>query len=97
MSTVVNRCHYCELEHQNVEADGIWYCPNILCMGPGAAHWRHTLASYKESAGVHTVDPQEVLDRARAWLYDENDQVIADAVRKSIPRWQKMLEKKEES
>lgn len=29
-------CHYCKLEHRQVEARGLYYCPNRFCGGPGA-------------------------------------------------------------
>lgn len=29
-------CYYCKLEHRQVEARGVHYCPNRFCGGPGA-------------------------------------------------------------
>lgn len=52
-------CYYCGISHTEVEAQGIWYCPNNLCCGPGAAYFRSTLKSYKEDTHRHYVNPME--------------------------------------
>jgi hypothetical protein len=56
-------CYYCGLADKNVEAGGVWYCPNFGCSGPGGHSHRRTLKSYKEiSSGKHTVDYVEWRD-----------------------------------
>lgn len=60
-------CHYCKLDNPKVEASGVWYCPNGICPGPGAAWFRAKLKSYKEnggSNGEHTIDEKEL---HKAW------------------------------
>ena len=53
------KCLYCGYRNKQVEAQGIWHCPNALCTGPGAAYFRSTLKSYKEVPRGHTVDEWE--------------------------------------
>ena len=55
------RCYYCGLRHRQVEAGGVYGCPNVFCEGPGAAWFRARLDSY-QSVGrgrQHTVDVAE--------------------------------------
>lgn len=59
-------CFSCGLFHEKVEAQGIWYCPNALCMGCGGGWFRQTLKSYKElddASRDHTVDHDEWLKK----------------------------------
>ena len=63
-------CYYCGLASKQVEAGGVWYCPNFGCSGPGGCSHRRQLKSYVEvSGGKHSVDLQEwrdeCLERAR--------------------------------
>jgi len=54
------RCNFCDLVHDKVEAGGLWYCPNPICPGCGAAYHRRKMDSYQEiENGRHTVDPKE--------------------------------------
>jgi hypothetical protein len=53
------QCYYCGIHHSKVEAQGIFYCPNNLCSGPGAAYFRSTLKSYTEDGSGHYVHPTE--------------------------------------
>jgi len=41
------QCCYCHLEDKMVEAGGVFFCPNPLCMGPGGAWFRHGLDSFR--------------------------------------------------
>ena len=59
---ISNTCFYCGHISQHVECQGMWYCPNLVCNGPGAGWFRSKLPSYKETGGVngsHTVDFDE--------------------------------------
>jgi hypothetical protein len=81
----IHCCAYCGLVHKDVEAAGIYHCPNVACPGPGAASWRAKLASYREVENDrHTVDPLEVIDAARARLHFETDETIKAAVCRSV-------------
>lgn len=81
-------CRGCGLTHKRVECAGIYHCPNPACMSSGAAIHRMKLTSYQQNAsGTHTVDPQEVIDTARAHLWNESDQAIKAAIEKMLPRW----------
>lgn len=58
-------CYYCGVKHAQVEAEGMLHCPNLICPGPGASWFRHTLPSFKEcSDGRHIVDKEEWLKKA---------------------------------
>lgn len=60
-------CGSCKLYHPNVEARGIWHCPNALCRGCGGAWFRRTLDSYRELENeTHTVDENEWLEKGIA-------------------------------
>lgn len=59
-------CHYCGLQHERVEAGGVYYCPNRLCTGPGAWSHRKDLPSYKEDDQGYTIDAIEVLKHVHA-------------------------------
>ncbi len=63
-------CFSCGYEHEKVEAQGMWHCPNALCMGVGGVWFRYNLNSYKEisSSNEHTVDEDEWL--AKGILYN---------------------------
>ncbi len=59
--TKTHECCSCGLKHQKVECQGMWYCPNALCSGPGGAWFRKTLKSYRDILNSrHTVDPYEL-------------------------------------
>lgn len=82
----IHECYYCGLNHKTVEAGGIYYCPNALCQGPGAAHFRSQLKSYCEvdGGGKHTVDHEEAIAAALAL---DVEPAIRKAIEASIPRW----------
>lgn len=83
-----NICIYCKLQHSRVEAGGLWFCPNVLCPGPGATYWRSQLKSYRDNEdGTYSVDSREVLDKARALTYDEPDAAIKEAIISSMDKW----------
>jgi len=64
-------CFYCGHYSNKVEARGLWYCPNLLCSGPGAAWFRAKLKSFKEiNFFRHTVDPEEWREEAFRYLQD---------------------------
>lgn len=75
-------CYYCHLRHDQVEAGGVWYCPNPLCTGPGGAYFRSKLKSYKEvEDNRHTVDPDEWLQTALAVLQEPGlDTILRDKI-----------------
>lgn len=57
-------CFSCGLFNERVECQGIWFCPNALCMGAGGAWFRRTLDSYQEvEYDRHTVDENEWLKK----------------------------------
>lgn len=60
-------CFSCGVQHEKVECQGIYYCPNALCMGCGGGWFRQTLNSYHEVQGApnggHTVDYNEWLKK----------------------------------
>lgn len=84
-------CYYCSIYHKTVEASGIWYCPNPLCTGPGAAWFRVKLKSYQERestlGGTHTVDELEAVLEAVKLAKDEKDEVIKNAIIESVAKW----------
>jgi hypothetical protein len=55
-------CHYCGLVDDRVEAGGVYYCPNPLCTGCGAAPHRRKLKSYADDPGdrKHSIDVEEL-------------------------------------
>lgn len=68
-------CFSCGLFHEKVECQGIWHCPNALCLGCGGGWFRRTLDSYKECddrSGMHTVDKTEWLKKGMYYNF-END------------------------
>jgi len=68
---VYEKCFSCEIKHPKVECIGIWYCPNALCRGVGAAWFRSTLDSYKEIDGIHhEVCKIEWLEKGRKYNID---------------------------
>ena len=82
-------CHYCHLTHPKVEAGGVWYCPNPLCTGPGAAYFRAKLKSYHEEAhGRHSVDSDEMAAFGLAYARDLIDDAPLTAhIRASVGKW----------
>lgn len=83
-------CYYCKLSHPSVEAGGVWYCPNVLCSGCGAQGWRRQhLASYREGPTNYTVDAEELVEKAKAWV-DEmpyKERALIEATLAMIPHW----------
>lgn len=76
-----NKCDYCGLIHSQVEAGGMYFCPNPICSGPGA-HWsRASLESYTEDEQGHEVDNVEYLFEGLKKAYLTDDPVI---IRSSI-------------
>lgn len=64
IETVMETCFSCGIRHKNVEAHGIFHCPNALCMGCGGAWFRSTLDSYEDCGdNTHTVDDDEWLEK----------------------------------
>ena len=83
-------CYYCKLHHKNVEAGGMWHCPNPLCTGPGAAYWRSKCKSYREFPnGTHTVDPEELIQLAMTMMETETDEVLRAHVLDSVKLWRR--------
>ena len=76
-----NKCFSCELDHPKVEASGIWYCPNALCMGTGGAWFRAKLDSYRETENyTHTVDECEWLTKGKT--YNKKNKITRQAFRR---------------
>jgi hypothetical protein len=83
-------CYYCKLQHKNVEAGGMWHCPNPLCTGPGAATWRSKCKSYREFPNeTHTVDPEELIQLAMTMMETEADEVLRSHVLDSVKIWRR--------
>lgn len=79
-------CYYCGLVHAKVEAGGVYYCPNRLCIGPGAWSHRKGLKSYQElTDGGYTVDPQDVLESVHA--NTNSDFAVWTAECKAVEKW----------
>lgn len=71
-------CRYCGLHHKDVEAGGIYHCPNPCCLGPGQSYARSKLDSYKEvDSGKHTVDLEELFDKGLRKALEIGDKAIA--------------------
>lgn len=67
--TSTDDCFYCGLNNTKVEAGGIWYCPNPMCLGPGAHWFRIKLKSYVESSNdKHTIDLDELQAEALKYI-----------------------------
>ena len=63
------QCCYCHLEDKLVEAGGVFYCPNPLCVGPGGAWFRCDLGSFRPvDGGRHSVETDEWEDKGNAYL-----------------------------
>jgi len=78
-------CHYCGLHDENVECGGIYYCPNPLCLGPGAAYFRSKMKSYEESEnGKHSVNPSEIIMFGEWLLNGDIPDKMKIAISKSI-------------
>jgi hypothetical protein len=58
-------CLSCGIKHSEVEANGVWFCPNALCKGMGALWFRSTLDSFKNHHLWHTVDENERLVKGK--------------------------------
>lgn len=70
----VHECHYCQLTHKEVEAGGLYYCPNPACLGPGAAPWRRMLPSYREIGhDRHTAASADIRGFAMAYASSITD------------------------
>lgn len=66
MNADSSKCFSCGLLHPQVEAQGMWYCPNALCQGSGGAWFRAKLDSYRENDNyTHTVDEVEWLAKGK--------------------------------
>lgn len=64
----ISRCSFCGYESEDVECAGIYYCPNPICQGCGAAWFRQNMKSFTElPSGKHTIDVVELYDFGQ-WL-----------------------------
>ena len=73
----IEKCYYCNLINEKIEASGMWYCPNPRCTGPGAAWFRRTLKSYEESqGGTHTVDEKEWNKKSKQYIKENKINLI---------------------
>lgn len=82
---VIGTCSYCGLSHQKVESNGLAFCPNVLCPGPGAYFFRSQLPSYTGFPnGKYSVDKDELLKAADAFTkLISTDNELVSAIRKS--------------
>jgi hypothetical protein len=61
-------CYYCGTQSDKVECQGIYYCPNACCTGPGGGWFRRKLKSYKENKdGTHSVNEKEYYWKAKLY------------------------------
>ena len=87
-------CYYCGLSHRQVEAGGMWFCPNIACEGPGPSYFRSKLSSYKIVPGEdkYTIDTEEYVKAIKAEIINKflepvnNNDHILEAIRESMKR-----------
>lgn len=88
----VETCRSCGLQHKNVEARGIWHCPNWLCNSSGAYCWKRRLKSYKENEdGTFSIDWKEAIEKAERDIGTVQDQIIKETILKSIKAAKKEL------
>lgn len=59
LSKKKNACFSCGTVSDEVEAEGIYYCPNAYCHGCGGTWFRRRLKSFVELGDKHTVDQTE--------------------------------------
>lgn len=80
-------CGSCGLTHSQVEAGGIWYCPNPACTMTGAAWFRTKLPSTRDEGSHHYVDEGEWIEAVADWIANtKDDRVIQDAAYASLQR-----------
>lgn len=62
--TAPETCVACQLTHPEVDAHGIYYCPNPLCTATGAERHRRALKScdWDLRRSTYTIDVQELYD-----------------------------------
>jgi hypothetical protein len=84
-------CYYCRLAHKNVEAGGMWGCPNITCTGPGNSYYRSKLKSFREEGSKHSVDTQEWLEKVREDNKSVTDPDLIEAVKAGIKKMEVSL------
>lgn len=85
-------CYYCLLEDERVEAGGVYYCPNVLCTGPGPLGFRSRLKSFANiDDSTYTLDTNELVAAARvhAESLPAEDHALAAHILASIPQWLK--------
>lgn len=81
------RCYYCGFDDAQVEAAGVWRCPNALCPGPGASWCRSRLHSYREvDGGRHTVDEEEWIAAGLVYADTLEDAALAVQIRATARR-----------
>lgn len=94
-------CFGCGLAHKNVEAGGIWGCPNIACMSPGNSYFRKGLSSYKLDGKerYEEVDYPEWIEKVESvLLYKEGDPIWeSDSIKPATIKSLEYLKKVEKS
>lgn len=65
-------CYYCGCHDKDVEAGGIWYCPNAFCDGPGSVWFNSRLKSYKEQGDKKYSIDRDEKNFAAKLFHDEN-------------------------
>jgi hypothetical protein len=88
-------CYYCKLNHSQVEAAGVWHCPNPVCTGPGAVGWRSkNLDSYEEVDGnSYRVDPKELIVKGIAAASEMEFEIFKAAVYSAALQLERCKEK----
>lgn len=79
-------CCYCGIEHGQVEARGIYYCPNPLCTGCGSAWFNSKLKSHVDYGKHYTIDEEEQLVEVKKYVKTVDDEVIRDKIIKCIKK-----------
>jgi len=79
-------CRSCELRHLQVEAGGLWFCPNVACSGPGAYAFRSTLESFTDHGTTHSVDHLEWAAKAILHARTLDDRILREHINESATK-----------
>ena len=77
-------CYYCGLAHKNVEAGGMWHCPNIACSGPGGGYYRSKLKGTTDEGSKQNVDMKEWRNQVLVDMKSIKDDDTLEAVKESL-------------
>ena len=79
----IHKCISCGLIHGDVEAGGVYHCPNPLCTVSGASWFKLKLQSYKDQRDHYTVDEVELLAEGLKYMSTVKDPAILHAIKES--------------